>query len=184
MPPRPLRTRDNQEVAFRYIACSDGPALQAFNAGLSEKTRARFLPHAYDDETVRKVLGRTEEGTDYAVVLLHENTIIGYAFLWNMKEPVPVLGIGITDAWQGEGLGEPLMQHLIDTAETEGRDGLILTTVPENERAFALYQKMGFLHTGDTENVAGDGRTVREFVMFLPLTPGAKPPAHDFRPPV
>ncbi len=184
MPPRPLRTRDNHEVAFRYIACSDGPALQAFNAGLSETTRNRFLPHAYDDDTIKHILGRAEDGTDYVVVLLNNDSIIGYAFLWNMGDPVPVLGIGITDAWQGEGLGEPLMQHLIDTAEAEGRDGIVLTSVPENERAFALYQKMGFLHTGDTENVAGDGRIVHERVMFLPLKPGVEPPRQEFKPPV
>lgn len=179
-----LKTRDGREVALRYLTCGDGPALQQFNTALSHTTRDLFLPHAYDDATIKALLNRAECGKDYVVVALDGDIIIAYAFLWEMDDPVPVLGIGIADAWQGQGLGQPLMAHLIDTAKREGRDGIELTTVPENKRAFALYQKMGFQHTGDTDNIAGDGRVVREHVMFLALQPGTSPPVRAFKPPV
>ena len=75
------------------------------------------------------------------------------------------------------------MAHLIDEARAAGCAGIELTTLPENERAFALYQKVGFTCLGYTDNIAGDGRVVRERVMFLPLRSGAQPPQRRFGPP-
>ena len=184
MPPNTIKTRDGRELGCRLLACCDGPGLQRFNANLSEASRGLFLPHAYDDATLNRVIGRAEDGTDFVIVALDGEDIVGYAFLWDRHDPVPVLGIGLADSYQGLGLGRPLMEHLINTAMAEGRDGIELTTVPENKRAFTLYQKMGFQHIRDTDNIAGDGRVVREHVMFLPLRPGAVPPEREFKPPV
>ena len=119
-----LTTRNGRHVTLRHLACEDGPALQQFNSALSEATRNQFLPHAYDNATIDAILNRAECGKDYVVVLLDGETIVAYAFLWDMHDPAPVLGIGIVDAWQGQGLGQPLMEHLIDTAKKEGRDGI------------------------------------------------------------
>ena len=179
-----LIARNGQRVAVRRLATGDGPALQQFNAALSEASRNLFLPHAYDDGTIAEIIARSEQGRDRTYIALADNTVVGYGFLWDFEEPVPVLGIGLADAWQGQGLGEPFMELLIRDAKIAGRDGIELTTVPENGRAFALYRKMGFEHTGDTDNIAGDGRVVRERVMFLALKPGAAPPMRDFKPPV
>jgi hypothetical protein len=43
---------------------------------------------------------------------------------------------------------------------------------------------VGFELVGEVDNVAGDGRVVREYRMFLALQPGARPPAREFKPPV
>jgi len=179
-----LKARDGREILIRPLAANDGPALQAFNGALSDTSRNLFLPHAYDDATLARVIARAAGGTDYTCVAVAGDTIVGYGFLWDMADPVPVLGIGLADAWQGQGLGKPFLEHLVAAARAAGRAGIELTTVPENERAFALYRSVGFQHTGETDNVAGDGRVVREHVMFLPLKPGATPPARDFGPPV
>ena len=180
-----LYTGDNgTTVEVRSLAQRDRPALQQFNATLSDASRSLFLPHAYDDKTLVRIAERSEDGTDYTIVALVDDCIIGYAFLWDIQDPVPVLGIGLADAWQGQGLGHALMEHLIATAKERGASGIELTTTPKNERAFALYQKMGFKHIGDTDNIAGDGRTVRERVLFLALIPDAGPPTRRFGPPV
>ena len=54
----------------------------------------------------------------------------------------------------------------------------------ENDRAFALYEKMGFEHVGDVDNVTGDGRHVIERKMFLSLKEGAQPSSREFKPPI
>jgi ribosomal protein S18 acetylase RimI-like enzyme len=59
-----------------------------------------------------------------------------------------------------------------------------LTTVITNARAFRLYERAGFVLVGEVDNIAGDGRVVRERRMFLPLRPGARPPPREFKPPV
>jgi RimJ/RimL family protein N-acetyltransferase len=77
-----------------------------------------------------------------------------------------------------------MLGRLIDDARAAERLGIELTTVPGNERAFQLYRRAGFIHLGDVDNVAGDGRVVREHRMFLPLQAGASPPARHFGPPL
>ncbi|MCF6283629.1 MAG: GNAT family N-acetyltransferase [Candidatus Hydrogenedentes bacterium] len=184
MPTTPLKTRDGTNVEVRPLSTGDGPALQQFNAALTDASRGLFLPHAYDDTTIAEIIARSEAGTDHTCIALVGERIIGYGFLWDIQDPVPVLGIGLADAWQGQGLGKGFMDLLIHAAKTAGAAGIELTTTLENERAFALYKKMDFKHIGDTDNIAGDGRTVRERVLFLTLIPGAKPPTRDFAPPV
>jgi ribosomal protein S18 acetylase RimI-like enzyme len=58
-----------------------------------------------------------------------------------------------------------------------------LTTVPANLRAHRLYESRGFREIGEVDNIAGDGRVVRELRMLLPLRDGARPPERTFAPP-
>jgi ribosomal protein S18 acetylase RimI-like enzyme len=158
-------------------------ALQRFFAGLSPATRAVFLPHATDAATLIRVVERDRLGLDRAYVLAVDGEVAGYFFLWEFNQPVPLLGLGLADAWQGQGLGGRMLERLIVDARGAGRVGVELTTVPGNLRAFELYRRAGFVHLGDVENLAGDGRVVREHRMFLPLQPGAQPPERHFGPP-
>ena len=178
-----LKCRSGEELSVERLGMEHRLALQQFNGSLSEETRSVFLPHAYDDETVTKYAERSFADEDRAYVLLSENDIVGYFFLWEFQSPVPLLGIGLADAYQGQGLGKQMMKTLIEDARSTGRDGIELTTVPENERAFQLYEKSGFQYLDDVKNIAGDGRVVRERRMFLPLKKGASAPAREFKPP-
>lgn len=162
---------------------ADPSALTRFFAGLSDATRAVFLPHATDVATLARFAERDRRGEDRAYVLRASGGVVGYFFLWEFDQSVPLLGLGLSDAWQGQGLGESMLRHLIEDARAAGRAAVELTTVPGNIRAFRLYQRAGFIHLGDVSNVAGDGRVVREHRMFLPLQPGAQPPERQFGPP-
>ena len=175
---------DGQTLVVRELCAGDVQALQQYHAGLSPETRAVFTPHAYDDATVARMIARAVDGTDLACVALAGREIVAYFFLWNMVDPVPSLGIGITDRYQHKGLGVQFMKMLIAGASAAKRDGVELTTVLTNARAFALYLKVGFQYVEDVDNIAGDGRVMRERWMFLPLKPGAKPIRREHRPPV
>ena len=179
-----FRTPDGVPLTVRPLQAGDGPALQAFNEGLGQWTRDHFLPHAYDDATVAAVIHRALDGTDRTYILLNGDDVVGYLFMWNMPQPIPVLGIGLSDDYQSMGLGEALMQILIDDALASERDGIELTTVLDNERAFALFSKMGFEYIRNVENMAGDGRMVLEREMFLALRPGASVQRDGYGPPV
>ena len=116
-------------------------------------------------------------------IRLDGEELVGYYFLWDFDQPAPVLGIGLADAWQGQGLGRLMLRHLIEEARRAGRDAIELTTGLGNERAFRLYRRVGFELVGEVDNVAGDGRIVRERRMFLPLKPGVQPVERSFEPP-
>ncbi|MEN8229744.1 MAG: GNAT family N-acetyltransferase [Bacteroidota bacterium] len=179
-----IKSRNGQPILIRILSDIDVSALQAFNEKLSEQTRSQFLPHQYNEKTILQYCERNRRGVDRIYVAILQNCIIGYFFLWDFKRPFPVLGIGISDTFQGQGLGKEMMNILVEDAKTAGSKGIILTTVLSNEKAFQLYLRMGFQYLGDTDNIAGDGRVVRERMMFLPLIEGEKPDIQDFEPPV
>lgn len=179
-----LRTSDGVELIVRRLGSGDGAALQTFNASLSPESRRRFLPHAYDDATVARALARSESGDDYLLGLFDVDRLVGYFFLWRVKERVPLLGIGVLDEFQHRGLGSQMMQLLIDHAVTKGREGIELTTMRDNHNAFALYQKCGFRYYADVDNRTGDGTVVVERAMFYAIKPGAGPMEGEHAPPV
>ncbi|MHB0935874.1 MAG: GNAT family N-acetyltransferase [Armatimonadota bacterium] len=178
-----LTLRDGETLVARRLRAGDGPKLQAFNAALSPQSRGFFLPHAYDDATVARMIERAERGMDLTYVVLSGEEVVGYFFLWEFRDPIPILGIGMADVVQGRGLGQQLMQILIDDARRADRDGIDLTTMQHNDRAFALYQKMGFRYIENVDNYDGDGRLIVERWMFLPLKPDAQPVKREHKPP-
>lgn len=180
----PLTARDGTIMSISRLSDVGAEGLMRFNAGLSERTRGVFLPHAYDRATVARYVERDRLGLDRAYVLEAGDSIAGYFFLWEFDQPVPILGIGLADKWQGQGLGAPMVQRLIADAREASREAIELTTVPGNDRAIRLYLAAGFTAVGEVENVAGDGRVVREVRMFLALKSGVRPAERTFQPPV
>lgn len=169
-----LITSDGRALHVRLLRPGDEPALRRFNAELSEASRRRFLPHAYDEPTLARLLERSQRGQDLVLGVFDGPRLVGYFFLWYFDQRVPLLGIGILDELQGRGLGRQMMHVLIEAAKAAGKEGIELTTMLDNDRAFALYQKMGFKYYGDVSNVDGNGRTVVERGMFYEIVPGAR----------
>jgi ribosomal protein S18 acetylase RimI-like enzyme len=180
-----LHSSDGESLRARLLTAGDEAALRSFHDGLSPVSQSLFTPHGYDDLLLQRYVERCQRGQDRSYVLLdHSQQIIGYFFLWDFTDRVPSVGIGIADSWQGKKLGSQMMQILIDDARSSGRDGIDLTTMLDNHRAYALYEKLGFVYLGKVENVAADGRVVIEKEMFLALKQGAEPSSRDSRPPV
>ena len=179
-----LEVTGGQPLLVRPLTRQDAAELQAFNAGLAPDTRRKFLPHRYDDETVAKALARSERGDDYTLGLFDGTRLVGYFFLWRVGDRVPLLGIGLADDFQHRGLGRKMMGILMREAEARGRDGVELTTMQDNENAFALYESCGFRYYSDVENQVGDGQIVIERAMFHEIKPGAEPMSGPHAPPV
>ena len=178
-----LTTRDGCKLTVRRLTANDAKALQQFDADLSAESHRKFLPHGYDDESVAKVLARSESGDDFTLGAFDGDRIVGYFFLWYMDKAVPLLGIGMLDAYQHRGLGRQMMQLLMQHGRDTGRDGIELTTMLDNDNAFALYQKVGFVYQGNVENVAGDGKVQVERHLFYAIKPGAQAPTGAHGPP-
>jgi ribosomal protein S18 acetylase RimI-like enzyme len=179
-----IETDCGERLHAGRLSARHAEALPRFHESLSQASRDTFTPHAYDADTVATYIRRSENDDDRIYVAMSGDDIVGYFFLWEFQTPVPLLGIGMADAIQGRGVGRQMMAMLIEDAKAAGRDGIELTTMQHNDRAFALYQKMGFEHVGDVDNVTGDGRRVIERKMFLALKEGAQPSDREFKPPV
>jgi GNAT superfamily N-acetyltransferase len=57
----------------------------------------------------------------------------------------------VSPAAQGRGIGRGLVQWSIDRARTDGRDRLVLSTMPWMRVAHGLYERMGFVRTPDRD---------------------------------
>jgi ribosomal protein S18 acetylase RimI-like enzyme len=180
---RVLTLRDGAAVDVRPLTSRETAGLARFAASLSPASRAFFLPHAYDDATLARHVARNARGSDLSLVTAAGPEIVGYAFLWEFDLRFPLLGLGVADAWQGRGLGSALLDLLIAEARAADREGIELTTVPDNIRARHLYEGRGFRVTGEVDNVAGDGRVVRELRMSLTFRPGTISQRRLFSPP-
>ena len=181
---RILETRDGVALTSRRLTRRDATALASFNTALSPASRRWFLPHPYDAATLAKALRRAEDGDDLLLGLFDAECMVGYFFLWYATRRVPLLGIGLADAFQGRGLGRQMMRLLIDTAESLGCEAIELTTMMDNDRAYALYERMGFTHIADVRNLQGDGQWVVERAMIYRLKPDALPMDEPHQPPV
>ncbi len=177
--------KDGRSVVYRKIRKGDEQALARFNDELSERSRSLFMPHSYDAETLAKVIERAENGNDLVYIVLdEEDRVIAYFFLWWVDTPFPVLGIGILDEYQGQGLGKQMMERLISDAKEAGCNGIELTTALDNKAAYSLYEKVGFKCLGQVDNVAGDGRVLKEWHMYYPIKPDVLPPPREHCAPV
>lgn len=189
-----VSAKDGGVFMARRLSGADADALRRFNQELTDADRARFTPHAYTDEALTRILSRSENGVDLILGLFEQQAsdgvaaeplrMAGYFFLWYFQEKVPLLGIGLLRDFQGRGLGSKMMNILLKQAMAAGRDGVALTTMPDNHSAFALYEKCGFRYYADVNNLAGDGRIVVERAMFYAIKPGAQPLNITFAPPV
>jgi ribosomal protein S18 acetylase RimI-like enzyme len=171
-------------IDYHRLRKGDETALKDFHKALCEDSKDLFTPHAYDDDTIAKVITRSEADDDRAYVVTDGARIVAYFFLWWFQTEFPVLGIGIADDFQGQGLGRQLMAVLIADAKAKGCQGVELTTIIRNEKAFSLYEKMGFKNLGQVDNRSGNGRIVNEWHMFYPIVPNAVPPERSHEPPV
>ena len=176
--------KDGRLVKIRKLVKGDTEALKRFNSNLSEKSRYNFIPHSYDDKTIEKLIARNEKGEDILLITEYENEIVGYSFLWYAKKRVALLGIGIVDKFQGLGLGRKTMQILIEIGWNEGLEGIELSTPIDNDRAYKLYEKVGFKYIKNVETILGDGSVRIEKCMFLPLKKNAQPMNEPHKSPV
>lgn len=167
---------DGRKVYIERARQAHGPAIKRFFESLGPVSAYRFQAHPYTDDVIQRRMERSESFDDLVYVAMSGDTAAAYFFMWNIDKSVPLLGIGIADEWQDCKLGQKLMAILIQDARNLDKDGIELTTRLDNDRAFHVYQKLGFQYYGNVENRTADGEIVIERGMFLPLKEGVVRP--------
>jgi RimJ/RimL family protein N-acetyltransferase len=170
-----LTCKDGRKIFVRKIQNTDTENIKQFFNSLSEKSKELFHPHITNDEEINKHIHRSVSGSDLSYLAFYNDSCIGYFFLWFLNESMPMLGIGIADEWQNTGLGQMFIDILIHDGSRLGKDGILLTTMSDNDRAFHVYQKKGFIYIGDKKCLY-DGIELTERCMCLPLKDGVSLP--------
>ena len=88
----------------------------------------------------------------YVIVLKGEERIVGHIIYWRIKEEVQISNIAIHPDFRGLGIGKKVMSTIMDKIKKEGVSYIFLEVRPSNNRAVALYKKLGFQKLGLRKN--------------------------------
>lgn len=136
-------------IDLRHLQAGDAPALLAFYNGLSPATIRTFRPLreqttlAVCEEIVQA--NSVDSGHRVDIGAWHGEALVGWGFLERLDSDQPQLGLGVTDALQGQGLGRALLDQLLSTARLSARAAIYLIVVNDNQRAISLYKSCGFV---------------------------------------
>ncbi len=152
---------------FRELTAEDGPALQRFFNSLGTETRRLFRPAGWNMglRQCTALCRQSADGERVDQVLEHRGRIVGWSFLQALDRPAPSFGIGLAEAYCGQGHGKELMGRVLTRARELGKEGVELTVVQSNERAQRLYESFGFARTGMWQG--SDGQDYYEMRLKL-----------------
>ena len=173
---RSIALRDGTAVQLRTLVAADGARLGDYFENLSVATRARFGPHPLDRATADHLCATLDPSQTirFVATLAPDNLIIAYCILMlhvTAHEQARFAQYGlelastfdctvapsVADAYQNQGLGVPLMKHVIECARQLGRRSVVLLGGVQitNERAVHVYQGLGFRTMGTFEYPGG-----------------------------
>ena len=122
----------NSQYQFRPMTEDDLDAIMAIE------------PHIYSHPWSRGNFSDSLTSGYSAWVLLDGAKIIGYALMMMVLDEAHLLNLSIAKAYQKQGLGRLLLEHMISIAKRHNAANMFLEVRPSNISAIALYENIGF----------------------------------------
>ena len=154
-------------AAMKYrIAPIEERYIESYRAAVDSVARERvylaFLEAPPLESTVEFVRENIRDGHPQFVALIDDG-VVGWCDITSLHRPVfahsGVLGLGVVNAYRGQGIGKALLRATLDRARAIGLTRVELKVRQHNTPAFELYRKMGFAVEGVKKNAARvDGR--------------------------
>ena len=147
----PHGLRDGTTVTLRRVRADDADRFVGYFDGLSERSRYFFHPFAFERASAETVTSDLNSEDSFRIVATAERggreAIVGYAWLQGLSGPdVPMLGIGLVDAYHERGIGKLLLHALLDVGRGMGLKAIRLGVNDDNPRAIHVYESVGFRH--------------------------------------
>ena len=152
-----INLKHGKEALLRNGEFADGEAVFVnFNETHAETDYLLSYPdeNSFDAQQEAEFLKeKTESPNEIEIVTVVDGVVAGTAGIeavgakYKLKHRAE-LGIAILKEYWGLGIGKALMEACIECAKEAGYTQLELNAVAENERAVALYKKMGFVEYG------------------------------------
>jgi GNAT superfamily N-acetyltransferase len=169
---------DGHLLEFRVVRPDDAIILGDYYLSLSEDTKRRYGPHAFDRETAERLCATTDPQDTLRMIAIDRGVttsrVIAYFILIlgiraDDTARYEKLGIplnakldctfapSVADEYQSKGLGSVLMRQLMKIAREVGRTRMVLWggTQATNERAIHFYHKHGFRTVGEFQEPLG-----------------------------
>lgn len=114
--------------------------VKAFNESYSDY----IIPMHIEREAMRRLITRDAIDLDHSFGAVLNGEIVGVGMLAIENKVGWIGGMGVVPAYRRQGIGRRLMQALIDTAQACQLGYVELEVIEQNEKAFRLYQSLGF----------------------------------------
>lgn len=137
-----------EQVTFRSMALADLDLVM-----VNEEA-------AYPIPWTRAIFEQSMESKNHCVVMLYRGELIGHAVVSSVVDEFHLLNLCVNPAWQGQGLGRCMLQHLIKKARADELALFFLEVRVSNRSAIELYRSEGFNEVGLRPNYypAEEGR--------------------------
>jgi [ribosomal protein S18]-alanine N-acetyltransferase len=102
------------------------------------------------------------------IVIEDKGKVIGYCGVWIIVDEAHITNIAVLPSYRGQGLGDRLMQSMIEIAKEMGAVTMTLEVRVSNTPAQTLYKKFGFTEGGIRKNYYSDNQE-DALVMWVKL---------------
>jgi ribosomal protein S18 acetylase RimI-like enzyme len=132
-------SRGPQGIRIRRMSDADLPEVEKTDA-------ASFVPLWQNPlETIRRAFGQAL----YATVAENDRGIVGYQLSTGGGQRAHLARLAVHPSVQGQGAGRALLSDLFRYITYAGISRLSVNTQSDNQASLNLYQRMGFLRTGE-----------------------------------
>ncbi len=169
--------RDGRSVDIRAGRADDGDRFLRFFDGLSAQSRdfMHGWTQACSPEFAGQLAARATAADHRAIVAVAEGQIVGYCWIDGLHvNDMPMLGIGIIDAYHEAGLGRVLLRLMVEWAGELGAKQVRLGVFTDNARGIHVYRKVGFVDDPTMPAKVFDGRTE----LYMAVDTAAVPRSH------
>jgi ribosomal protein S18 acetylase RimI-like enzyme len=126
-------------IRIRHMTEADLPEVETTDAASFDALWQNPL------ETIRKAFGQAL----YATVAENEHGILGYQLSTGGGQRAHLARLAVHPAAQGKGAGRALLSDLFRYITYAGISRLSVNTQSDNQASLSLYQRMGFVRTGE-----------------------------------
>jgi len=138
--------RDGSTVRIRPVAPADRPGIEAFLAGLSERSVAfRFFGHPSLDWMLDWSLD-VDYSNRYALIATtgERQGVVAHGAYVRTGPGRAEVAFTVAEEWQGSGIATIMLAHLALAAEARGIDTFAAVVLPANHQMIGVFRDSGF----------------------------------------
>jgi len=139
----------NSSIEIRLAKSEDAAAIAVLLAQAFAEYQSLYTPDGYAATAITReeVVRRSEEGPVW--VALGDELILGTVSVVMKGESLYLRGMAVLPTARGHRIGELLLAHVEEFAESKAVQRLFLSTTPFLDRAIRLYEHFGFRRTSE-----------------------------------
>lgn len=140
---RPI-TKDDKEFLYKVYAGTRDEEMAMI--GWTEEEKEKFLRSQFESQQNHYKFYYAKARFD---IILYRNQPVGYMYVDRGAKEILGVDIAVLPEYRSKGIGGLLIRDLLMEAEEKGVP-FNIQVLKQNTKALKLYERMGFVYTGDT----------------------------------